>query len=84
MAGVDVAPWSIARTCFARSATATATGFEPQMTICGRGSTGSTKMCPSQGTMERAVFWLPASAAKSKCPASALTGTRPALVLNRC
>jgi hypothetical protein len=54
---------------------------EPQMTTCGRGSTGSTKMCPSQGTMERAVFWLPASAAKSKCPASALTGTRPALVL---
>ena len=28
----------------ARSATATATGLEPQMTTCGRGSTGSTKM----------------------------------------
>ena len=28
----------------ARSATATATGLEPQITTCGRGSTGSTKM----------------------------------------
>jgi hypothetical protein len=28
----------------ARSATATATGLEPQITICGRGKIGSTKM----------------------------------------
>jgi hypothetical protein len=29
---------------FAKSATATATGDEPQITTCGRGNTGSTKM----------------------------------------